>query len=93
MTTEQFYVTVSAANKMEKYAINGGLTVQEALAMFFRVDRNVVASKISGQRVRLDTNDVANDAVATTQLPRHADSFISLYPAAVATGGVKGARA
>lgn len=92
MTTENnAYVTVSAANKVEKYAVNGGLSVQEALAMFFRCDRNAVAGRIEGQVVRLDTNTVAANAIGTTQLSRTNDSFISLYPAEVARGGVKGA--
>lgn len=92
MTTENSaYVTVTAANKTEKYAINGGLTVEEALAMFFRVDRNQVGGRVSGQTVRLDSRDVPANALGTTNLPQHADSLISLYPQNVARGGVKGA--
>lgn len=88
MATENPYVTVSAANKMEKYAINGGLSVGQALALFFRCEATQVASRTAGQTVRLNT---ANITDMNTQLPRNEDSFISIYPAAVATGGVKGA--
>lgn len=82
-------IAVANANKTEPFALNGGLTVGEALAKFYNIDLRNVENKLVGQMVRLNNGTV--NVPGDLGTPLRAGDFISIYPQEVARGGVKGA--
>ena len=84
-------IGISTPTKTERYALNGGMTVGEALAKFYNVGVRDVANKVVGMTVRLE-NGTVNVPEDLAQ-PLRGGDFISIYPADIARGGVKGAEA
>lgn len=82
-------IGISSPTKTEQQAINGGLTVGEALAKFFNVGVRDVEGKLVGMMVRLNNTTVGVPGELNTGL--RANDFVSIYPNEIARGGVKGA--
>lgn len=81
-------ITVSSMRKVEKFDLNGGMTVRSALALFFRCSERDVPTSLEGQTVRLNSTTISTAQL--DQALREGD-LVTLYPAEVARGGVKGA--
>ena len=83
-------VAIATSTKTENQAINGGLTVGEALAKFYNVGARDLEGKLVGQMVRLNNSTVNVPGDLGTAL--RANDFISIYTQEIARGGVKGAQ-
>lgn len=82
-------VSISSARKSETINLNGGMSVGEALAHFFRTDVRSVESQVAGQSVRL--NEAGVDIPAGLATPLRDRDFVTIYASEIARGGVKGA--
>lgn len=83
-------ITISSMRKTETIDLNGGMTLRKALSVFFRVNEDAVQAQLNNQSVRLNSNTLNIPDDLTSNL-RQGD-VVSVYPAEVARGGVKGAR-
>ena len=83
-------VSVGSTTKSENIDLNGGMTLGAVLAHFLRCSERELEGKLSGQVVRLGNSSMSIPDGLTTPL-RDRD-FVSIYPAEVARGGVKGAQ-
>lgn len=82
-------VAISSLTKTENIAINGGMTIGQALAKFFNVGDRDVQNKLVGQMVRLHNTTVRVPEDLGT--PLRAGDVVSIYAEEIARGGVKGA--
>ena len=81
-------ISIVTSTKTENQAVNGGLSLGEALAKFYNVGVRDVETKIANQMVRLNNGTVGGGDFAT---PLRAGDVISIYTQEIARGGVKGA--
>ena len=81
-------VTISSMRKTETIDLNGGMNVRKALSVFFRCAETAVDGNLTGQSVRLNSETITGDALRTDLRDR---DVLTVYPAEVARGGVKGA--
>ena len=82
-------IAISSPTKTETQALNGGMSVGEALAKFHNVPVREVEGKLAGQMVRLNNGTV--NVPGDLNQPLRPNDFISIYPNEIARGGVKGA--
>lgn len=86
--TNNAQFTVSSMRKTENYDLNGGHTVRQGLAVFYRCSEREVANNVTGQSIRLNST-----TLSTAELDQalRAGDVITIFPANIERGGVKGA--